>query len=187
MLEVAVTTIRPGNYVQHDRGIYEVVSYEHVKPGKGGAFVRLKIKNLVNGAVLERTLDGDARVQQVEVEEHAAQFLFRSGETATFMNLETYDQIELPVKDLGGAEGYLKGDLEVKLLECEGKILSVKFPTTVELKVVSAPPGIKGDTASRATKQAELETGLIVNVPLFIEAGDTIRLDTRTGQYVERV
>jgi elongation factor P len=185
--EVKVTTVRPGNYVVVDGNISEVVEYQHVKPGKGGAFVRLKVKNAQNGAVLEKTLDADAKIKTVEVMDHAAQFLFRSGDRVTFMNLESFEQIEMPVSALGGREGFLKNELEVKLEDCEGKILGIKFPTTVELKVQETPPGVKGDTVTRGTKPATLETGFVVNVPLFINTGDMIRLDTRSGEYVERV
>src|SRR5688572_12363442 len=186
MLSIKVTNIRPGNHMAFDRGIWEVTNYEHVKPGKGGAFVRLKIKNVETGAALEKTLDGDASVDQVETEQHNAQFLYQGGGNATFMNLETFEQTEIPVKTLGDQAGYLKENIEVKIVECEGRMLGVKFPTTVVLKVTETPPGVKGDTVSRGTKQATLETGLVVNVPLFITSGEDIRVDTRTGDYVER-
>jgi len=187
MLEVTATKIRPGNHISMDRGIWEVTSYEHVKPGKGGAFVRIKLKNVQTGAALEKTIDADGRVQEVEMEAHPAQFQFRAGDACTFMNMETYDQVEVPVSVFAAQAGFLKGDIEVKLLECEGKVLGVQFPTTVELKVVETPPGVKGDTVSRGTKQATFETGHVTNVPLFIDVGDVVRLDTRTGAYVERV
>jgi elongation factor P len=186
LLEVTVTHIRPGQHIQMDRGIWLVTNYEHVKPGKGGAFVRIKIKNVQTGAALEKTLDGDARVQQVETIDQAAQFLYRTGDACTFMNLETYDQVELPVSLFPEQAGFLKESIEVKLTECEGRILGVKFPTTVTLKVIETPPGVKGDTVTRGTKQATLETGHVANVPLFINAGDILRIDTRTGDYVER-
>ncbi len=186
MLGVAVTTIRPGNYLMLDESVFEVTNYEHVKPGKGGAFVRLKLKNLQTGMVLEKTVQGVSKVSQVEVTEHVAQFLFRAGDLCTFMNLQTYDQVEVPVSLFAQQVGFLKGDIEVKLLDCEGKILNVKFPNTVDLKVTETPPGVKGDTVSRGTKPATLETGFVVNVPLFINPGDMIRLDTRSGEYMER-
>jgi len=187
MLEVTVTTVRPGNHLSMDRGVWEVVNYEHVKPGKGGAFVRIKLKNIQSGSVLEKTLDGDAKVSTVEVEEHPAQYLYRAGDKYVFMNLETYEQTELGADGLGGEAGYLKPDVEVKFLECEGKLMGVSLPITVALKVVETPPGVKGDTVSRGTKQATLETGIKVNVPLFINSGDMVKLDTRNGEYLERV
>lgn len=187
MTEVKVTTVRPGNYVVIDGNISEVVEYQHVKPGKGGAFVRIKIKNVQTGSVLEKTLDADAKIKTTEVMDQAAQFLFRSGDAVTFMNLENFEQIEMPVSRLGGREGFLKAELEVKLQDCEGKVMGVKFPTTVELKVQETPPGVKGDTVTRGTKPATVETGLVIQVPLFINTGDVIRLDTRSGEYVERV
>ena len=186
MLEVSATTVRPGNYLFVDRGIFELVNYEHVKPGKGGAFVRLRMKNLQSGAVLEKTYDADAKVSQVEVNEHQAQYLYRQGEKFVFMNLDTYDQTEFGDAELGSQAGYLKPDIEVKVLTCEERFIGVRLPTTVELKVSETPPGVKGDTVSRGTKQATLETGIKVNVPLFINPGDTIKLDTRTGDYLER-
>ena len=187
MTEVKVTTVRPGNYVVVDGNISEVVEYQHVKPGKGGAFVRLKTKNAQTGAVLEKTLDADAKIKTVEVMDQVAQFLFRSGENVTFMNTENFEQIEMAVSALGGQEGFLKAEMEVKLQDCEGKVLGVKFPTTVNLKVQETPPGVKGDTVTRGTKPATVETGLVVQVPLFINTGDVIKLDTRSGEYVERV
>lgn len=187
MMEVGVTTVRPGTYVKFDQSVFEITNYEHVKPGKGGAFVRLKLKNVETGAALEKTLGGELKITRVEVSEHPAQFLFRAGDVCTFMNLETYDQIELAASSLGEKAGFLKGDIEVKLLDCEGRIMGVTFPTTVDLKIAETPPGVKGDTVSRGTKPATLETGITVNVPLFINPGDVVRLDTRTGEYVERV
>lgn len=187
MLHVGVTTIRPGNHLELNGEIFEVTNYEHVKPGKGGALVRLKLKSMETGASLDKTYDGSAKVSRVEVTAHPAQFLFKSGEACTFMNLETYDQLELPISLLKRQAGFLKESLEVTLLDCEGTILGVKFPTTVELKIVETPPGVKGDTVSRSTKQATLETGVVVHVPLFLATGDVIRLDTRSGEYVGRV
>ena len=186
MLDIAVTHIRPGNYMMVDRGIYEVTNYEHVKPGKGGAFVRLKLKNVQDGRVLEKTVDGDAKISQVEVDENKSQFLYRTGDTCTFMNIVTYEQVELQVSMFADRVGYLKADIEVKLMECEGKVLGIKFPNSVELKVTETGPGVKGDTVTRGTKAATFETGLVANVPLFINTGDVIRLDTRTGDYLER-
>jgi elongation factor P len=121
------------------------------------------------------------------MEEHAAQLQFRAGDVCTFMNMETFDQVEVPVSVFSSQAGFLKPEIEVKLLECEGKILGVKFPTSVQLKVVETPPGVKGDTVSRGTKQAKFDTGHVANVPLFINVGDMIKLDTRTGEYLERV
>jgi elongation factor P len=187
VLELSVTHIRPGNCVKLDRGIYEVTNYEHVKPGKGGAFVRLKLKHMENGTVLEKTLDADAQIAQVEVVDHKAQYLFKSGDICTFMNTETFDQVEMPMSAMGKQAGFLIPDIEVKLMECEGRILGISFPAMVDLKVTSTPPGVKGDTVSRGTKPATLESGFVVNVPLFINQGDTIRLDTRSGEYVERM
>ena len=173
--------------MQLDRDIFEVTSYEHVKPGKGGAFVRVKLKNVETGAALDKTIDGDGKVSRVEVTEHKAQFLYRTGDSCTFMDLDTYEQTELSVGIFAREAAFLKADIEVKLLDCEGRILGVKFPTTVALKVVETPPGVKGDTVTRGTKPARLETGFVVNVPLFVNAGDTVRLDTRSGEYLERV
>jgi elongation factor P len=186
VLDVSATTIRPGNHMFMDRGIWEVTNYEHVKPGKGGAFVRLKLKNVQTGGALEKTFDADAKVQEVEMEGHAAQFQFRAGDVCTFMNMDSFDQVEVPVSVFASQAGFLKGDIEVKLLECEGKILGVQFPVTVKLKVVETPPGVKGDTVSRGTKQAKFETGHVANVPLFINVGDVLVIDTRTGGYLER-
>lgn len=187
MLDLAVTHVRPGGYVALERGIYEVITYEHHKPGKGGAVVRLKLKHLDTGTTLEKTMDADAKVSVVEVSDEPAQFLFRGGDVATFMMLESFEQVELSVAALGGNAGYLKPDIEVKLVECEGKVLGVKFPNSVDLKVTDTPPGVKGDTVTRGTKPATMETGIVVQVPLFINPGEMIRVDTRSGEYVGRV
>ncbi len=187
MLSVPVTSVRPGSYVRLDAGIYEIVEYQHVKPGKGGAFVRLKLKNMENGTVLEKTVNGDSKINQVEVTEQTAQFLYRAGDNFIFMNLENYEQIEMPKQSLGDQAGYLKPDVEVKMLHCEESMIGLTLPTTVDLKIVETPPGVKGDTVSRGTKPATMETGIVVQVPLFIATGETVRLDTRTGEYVERV
>lgn len=187
MLSVPVTSVRPGAYIRLESGLFEIVEYQHVKPGKGGAFVRLKLKNMENGTVLEKTVNSDSKVNQVEVTEHSAQFLYRGGDNFIFMNLENYEQIEISKQNLEGQAGYLKPDVEVKMLHCEGAMIGMTLPTTVDLKIVETPPGVKGDTVSRGTKPATMETGIVVQVPLFIAAGETVRLDTRTGEYVERV
>jgi len=136
--------------------------------------------------VLEKTYDADAKVVRCEVEEHQAQYLYRQGDKFVFMNMENYEQTEFGDAELGTSTGYLKQDIELKVLTCEDKFIGIRLPITVILKVAETPPGVKGDTVSRGTKQATLETGIVVNVPLFINAGDSIKLDTRTGDYLER-
>lgn len=187
MLSVPVTSVRPGMHLKLDSGIFTISEYQHVKPGKGGAFVRLKLKRLDDGSVLEKTVPGDSKVSRVEVSEQNAQFLYRAGDNFVFMNMETYEQIELPLSGLDKQAGYLKPDVEVKMLQCEGTMMGIELPTTVDMKVIETPPGLRGDTVSRVTKPATLETGLVVQVPLFVNTGEMIRLDTRSGEYLERV
>ena len=136
MLEVPATTIRPGNYISMDRGTFEVVTYHHVKPGKGGAFVRLRIKNVETGAVMEKTLGGESRVSRVEVTERRAQYLYQSGDKYVFMNLENYEQAEIPANSLAEQKGYLKPEIEITLVECEGRMLGIEMPITEQIYAV---------------------------------------------------
>ena len=166
---------------------FSIVSFQHVKPGKGGAFVRTRVKNLLNGRILEKTFRSGERVDEADVEERRMQYLYRDGTSLIFMDQESYEQIPMDTAVLGEALRFLKEDAQVDALFWNGKPMSVELPAFVELAVTKTDPGLKGDTASGATKPATLETGATVQVPLFVHQGEVLRIDTRSAAYVERV
>lgn len=166
---------------------YVMTYFQHVKPGKGGAFVRTKVKNLLNGKALEKTFRSGEKVDEADVEDRSMQYLYQDGENLVFMDQETYDQLPFGADVVGDIKNLLKENTEVDVLFWDGKPINIELPAFVELAVAQTDPGIKGDTASGATKPATLETGAVVNVPLFVKEGEVLRIDTRTGEYVERV
>jgi len=178
---------RNGLKIELDGTPYEIVEFLHVKPGKGGAFVRTKLKNLETGAVLDHTFRAGERVKKPDLKERTAQYLYREGENYFFMDTETYEELTLNEDHLGEAASFLVENLEVIILYHNDRPIGVELPIFVEVKVVKTDPGIRGDTASGGTKPAELESGAVVQVPLFIDEGDIIKVDTRSGEYVERV
>jgi elongation factor P len=175
-----------GLIIKFKNDLYTITDFQHVKPGKGGAFVRSTLKNLRTGKVLENTWRSES-VEIVRVERKKFQYLFREGEFLVCMDNETYDQINIPIELFGDGVDYLKEAEEIEILFNKEEIVTVEIPTFVFLKVVETEPGFKGDTATGANKPAKLETGASVNVPLFINEGDILKVDTRTGGYVERV
>lgn len=184
---IDVNELRSGVTFELDGNLYKVLEYSHHKPGRGKATIRTKVRDLRTGAVLEKTFISGDRVQDVRLDYRQAQFLYREGEVYHFMDLETYEQPALPASVLGEAVHFLKEGLEVKLTFYGNEPLDIELPTAVDLEVVEAEVAVKGDTATGATKTVTTETGLKVQVPLFVEKGDIIRVDTRTGQYVTRV
>jgi len=177
---------RRGLKIEIDGKPYTIVEFQHVKPGKGGAFVRTKLKNLETGQVLEQTFRSGAKVDIPDLEENNVQYLYQDGDNYVFMDNDTYDQLFIAEEFLGDAVNYLKANIEAKVLFFNGKPIGVDLPITVELEVAETEPGVKGDTATGASKNATMETGLVVQVPLFIEQGEMLRIDTRTGEYIER-
>lgn len=177
---------RRGLKIEIDGKPFIIVEFQHVKPGKGGAFVRTKLKNLETGQVLEQTFRSGAKVDKPDLEQKYMQYLYQDGDQRVFMDNETYDQVFIAEEFLGEAIKYMKENVEVEVLYFNGKPIGVELPTTLTLEVTHTEPGVKGDTATGATKQAELETGLVVQVPLFIDEGDVLKIDTRTGEYIER-
>ncbi|MBU4563577.1 MAG: elongation factor P [Desulfarculus sp.] len=177
---------RRGLKIEIDGKPYTIVEFQHVKPGKGGAFVRTKLKNLETGQVLEQTFRSGAKVDIPDLEENNVQYLYQDGDNYVFMDNDTYDQLFIAQEFLGDAVNYLKANIEAKVLFFNGKPIGVDLPITVELEVAETEPGVKGDTATGASKNATMETGLVVQVPLFIEQGEMLRIDTRTGEYIER-
>ncbi len=176
-----------GLTIEMDGDIYEVVEFQHVKPGKGAAFVRSKIKNIRSGAVTERTFRAAEKVKRAHLERKVMSYLYRSGDEFILMDQTTYDQISLSKAQMEEAVKYLKENDTLNVVMYGEKVVGVELPYTVALKVTETEPGIKGDTAAGGSKPATLETGLIVQVPLFISVGDILRIDTRSGAYIERV
>ncbi len=164
-----------------------IVEFQHVKPGKGGAFVRTTLKSLVTGNVIDKTFRSGEKVDKPDLEEKQMQFLYESEGEFHFMDEETYEQLYLTAEQLGDARNYLKENVSVTVLFHNGKSIGVEVPIFVELEVTFTEPGVKGDTAAGATKPATLSTGMSVQVPLFVNEGDVLRIDTRTGKYIERV
>ncbi len=167
--------------------IFTIVSFQHVKPGKGGAFVRTMLRGLTTGKVLDHTFRSGEKVQEAFIEERKLQFLYRAGDTFHFMDMRSYEETSYPADVLGEHAGYLKEGMEVAATSHNDKVLGVTVPTFVELKVESSEPGIRGDTSKAGLKPARLETGKTIQVPLFIEPGTVIRIDTRTNEYIARV
>ena len=185
---MAVTTndLRNGMTIEIPEGLFSVVEFQHVKPGKGGAFVRTKLKNVRTGAVIERTFRADERVEQAMVDKREMQYLYRDGTDYVFMDNVSYDQVQVTPDALGDASQYVKeGDSAVLQMYNE-EIVGVDLPAAVELTVAVTEPGVQGDRVSGARKPATLETGLVLQVPLFVNPGERIKVDTRTGEYITR-
>ena len=175
---ISVNDLRPGLTIELEGGVWQVVEFLHVKPGKGAAFVRTKLKNVQTAVVLERTFRAGERVEQAHVENRSMQFLYKSGTDYVVMDLENFEQISLTEETLGNAVKFLKENMEIDVQLYQGQPIGIDLPNTVELKVIQTDPGLKGDTASGGTKPATLETGAVVQVPLFINEGDVLRVDT---------
>ena len=183
---ISSNDFRPGVTVEIDGMVWQVVEFQHVKPGKGAAFVRAKLKNLQTGSVVERTFNAGEKVPKAQVERKNMQYLYEADGLYCFMDVETYDQTNLTKEQLGNALNFIKEEMEITVLFFKGEIIGVEIPNSVELKGVETEPGIRGDTATGGVKPAKLETGYVVRVPLFINEGDVLRIDTRSGAYLER-
>jgi elongation factor P len=182
----STSEFKKGLKIEIDGAPYTIVEFLHVKPGKGGAFVRTKIKNLMTGKVLDQTFRSGEKVKRPDLVEREMQFLYREGDSFYMMDNENYEQLALTAEQLGDAVLYLTENLNVKVLFFNQQPVTAEVPNSVELTVAQAEPGLKGDTASGATKPATLETGAVIQVPLFINEGDRVKVDTRTGAYIER-
>ena len=178
---------RTGLIIKFKNDLYSIVDFQHVKPGKGGAFVRSTLKNLKNGRVLDNTFRAGEKVEVVRVERKKFQYLYRDGDSLVCMDNETFDQLHIPIDLFGDSVNYLKESEEIEILFDGSEIISVDTPIFAILKVIETEPGFKGNTATGALKPAKMETGVQINVPLFINADDVLKVDTRTGEYVERV
>jgi elongation factor P len=185
----AITTndLKNGITLQLDNGLFSVIEFQHVKPGKGGAFVRTKLRNLRSGSVLERTFNAGIRVEQAILDKRDMQFLYRDGDDYVFMDTESYDQMTVAPAALGDAADYLVENAVAILALFNGEIVTVEIPASVELTITETEPGVQGDRVSGARKPATLQTGKVVQVPLFVNTGDRVKVDTRTGDYITRV
>ena len=184
---ITVTDLRKNVTFELDGQLYRVLEYEHYKPGRGNAIIRTRLRNLRTGATLERNFLSGERVQDVRLDHHTVQYLYHDDDLYHFRDTETYEQPALPAEVLGDAVSYLKDGITLELSLYQGEPIDIELPVTVDLLVTEAPLAIAGDTATGATKQVTTETGLKVTVPLFVNEGDTIRVDTRTGAYLTRV
>ena len=184
---ISTADFRNGSRLMVDGEPYYIVEFQHVKPGKGGAFVRTKLKSFKTGNVIDKTFRSGERFDEPNLEERDMQFLYAAGDTYTFMDTETFEQFSYEKKQLGENADLLKENMVAKVLLYEHKPIAVELPIFIELKVVEAEPGVRGDTASGGSKPAVVETGAVIKVPLYLEPGVVIRIDTRTREYVERV
>jgi elongation factor P len=184
---IDVNELRKGVTFTLDGELYRVLQYQHYKPGRGNAVIRTKLRNLRTGSTLDKNFTSGDRVQDIRLEHQTVQYLYSDGDFYYFMDTSTFEQFPLPNSLLEDVKPYLIENMELELSSYEGERLDVELPTTVDLRVIEAPPGFAGDTATGATKEVTLETGLKINVPLFIDEGDILRIDTRDGRYVTRV
>ena len=184
---IDVNELRKGVTFTMDGELFKVIDYQHHKPGRGKAIIRTKLSNLRSGSKIDKNFTSGDRVQDIRLDHQTVQYLYSDGEFYHFMDVETYEQFPLPNAVLEDAKPYLVENTEIELSSYEGERLDVDLPITVDLTVVEAQPGFAGDTAQGATKEVTLETGLVLQVPLFVQEGDVLRIDTRTGRYVTRV
>ncbi len=184
---IDVNDLRRGTTFILDGELYKVLEYQHHKPGRGNAIIRTKLRNLRTGATVQQTFLSGDRVQEVRIERRGVQYLYNDGDLYYFMDTETYDQVGVPAYLLEGQTGYLKEGMELVISMYENQPIEVELPTAVDLQVVDTEVAVAGDTATNVMKKATLETGLEIQVPLFVQAGDIVRVDTRTGEYVTRV
>jgi elongation factor P len=184
---ISAGDFRNGVTLEMEGSVYQILEFQHVKPGKGAAFVRTKLKNIISGGVVEKTFRPTEKFPQARIDRVEMQYLYNDGDLFHFMNTETYDQIALNQESVGDALKFVKDNEMVKICSHNGNVFSVEPPLFVELEVTDTEPGFKGDTATGATKPATVETGAVVYVPLFVETGDKLKIDTRTGEYLSRV
>lgn len=184
---ISVNDFKTGLTIEVDGGLWRVMEFQHVKPGKGAAFVRSKLKNLRTGAIQEKTFRGGEKVARAQIDNRKMQYLYDNGGSHVFMDTETYEQIEIPGARIEDELRFMKENMELNIIMYESEILGVELPNQVELKVTQTEPGIRGDTSSGGSKTATLETGTVVTVPLFVNEGDVLVINTQEGSYVSRV
>ena len=184
---ISAGDFRNGITIEFEGNVYQIIEFQHVKPGKGAAFVRTKLKNIINGGVVEKTFRPTEKCPQARIDRKDMQYLYSDGDLFNFMDVETYDQIALNADAVGDALKFVKENEMVKICSYNGNVFAIEPPLFVELEITDTEPGFKGDTATGATKPAIVETGAKVMVPLFVEQGEVIKIDTRTGEYLSRV
>ena len=184
---ISAGDFRNGVTLEIDGNVVQILEFQHVKPGKGAAFVRTKLKNVINGGVVEKTFRPTEKFPQARIDRVDMQYLYADGDLFNFMNMETYDQMAVDKDTVGDSLKFVKENETVKVCSCNGSVFAIEPPLFVELEITETEPGFKGDTAQGATKPATVETGAQVNVPLFVNQGDKIKIDTRTGEYLSRV
>ena len=186
-MTISTNQFKNGTHIEIDGKIWKIIEFQHVKPGKGGAFVRTKLRRIEDGSVIDKTFRAGEKFRPVRTESKKMQYLYDSGESAVFMDSQSYEQIEIPMESLGDSMKWVLPNADVDVLFVDEQPSDVQVPSAIELKVTQTDPGLKGDTASGGgNKPATLESGVVVQVPLFIEEGDTVRVDTRSGEYVSR-
>ncbi|HMB17826.1 MAG TPA: elongation factor P [Gaiellaceae bacterium] len=183
---VSTNQFKNGMHIELDNGVWRIVEFQHVKPGKGGAFVRTKLKNLDSGAVVDKTFRAGEKFPRIHTETKNAQYLYDSGDEVVFMDEQSYEQFSLPRESVSDALDYLEPSSTVQMLTVDGRPSGVQMPASVELLVAETEPGVRGDTVSNVTKPAKLATGAVVQVPLFVNQGDRIKVDPREGRYISR-
>ena len=184
---VTAGDFKNGITIEYDNGVYQIIEFQHVKAGKGAAFVRTKLKDIKNGGVIETSFRPTEKFPQAHIDRRDMQYLYNDGDLYYFMDTETYDQISLPKEEIGDSLKFVKENEMVKICSHNGDVFAVEPPLFVELEVTDTEPGLKGNTATGATKPATLETGAEIQVPLFVNTGDKLQIDTRTGEYLKRV
>jgi elongation factor P len=183
---ISAGDFRNGITFELDGQVFQIVEFQHVKPGKGAAFVRTKLKNVINGATVERTFNPTDKMENAVIERKDMQYMYNDGDLFYFMDTETYDQIPLNAQTVGDTLKFVKEEVVVKVLSFKGSVFGIEPPFFVELKITQTDPGFRGDTATGATKPATVETGAVIKVPLFVNEGEVVKIDTRTGDYMER-
>jgi len=184
---ISSNDFKTGVSIELDGDAYIVVDFQHVKPGKGSAFVRAKLKNVRTGAIAERTFNAGEKMPKAHLDRREMQYLYHDGDAYIFMDTQSYEQMPLSEEQMADGKNYLKENMNISVLFFQGAVMGIDLPAQVELEVVETDPGIKGDTASGGNKPAVLETGTVVRVPFFINVGDVLRINTKTGEYIERV
>jgi elongation factor P len=184
---ISTNQFKNGSAIRVDGKRFTILYFQHVKPGKGGAFVRTRLRNIDTGAVIEKTFRAGEKVENVRTESRPMTYLYRDGDLLYFMDAQTYEQVAVPAEVVGDAAGYIVPNGTVSVLSADGEVVSVEPPAHVDLEVSETDPGLKGDTATGGNKPATLETGLVVQVPLFVNVGDRVRVDTRSNEYLTRV
>jgi elongation factor P len=184
---ISAGDFRNGITIEYENSIYQIIEFQHVKPGKGAAFVRTKLKNIINGGVVEKTFRPTEKCPQARIDRKDMQYLYEDGDLYYFMDTESYEQVGLNAEKIGDALKFVKEQEMVKVCSHNGNVFAIEPPLFVELAITDTEPGFKGDTATGATKPATVETGAVVYVPLFVEQNDVIKIDTRTGEYLSRV